>query len=95
MSGQARLGCTVRAATWKPHQGTATGLFAERTTSVTTRANQPRLWFVVVAYVPLNYLRHSGFCDSNWTAPRFLTIRTRLLKIGAQIRVSVIGWWLP
>jgi Transposase DDE domain group 1 len=65
------------------------GLFADRTSSATMRANQLRLWFAAVAYTLLNHLRHRGLRDSELARAQLSTIRARLLKIGARVTVSV------
>jgi hypothetical protein len=65
------------------------GLFADRTSSATMRANQLRLWFAAVAYTLLNHLRHSGLRDSELARAQVSTIRARLLKLGARVTVSV------
>jgi Transposase DDE domain group 1 len=64
-------------------------LFADRTSAHTMRANQLRLWFASVAYVLLNLLRHFGLKGTELERAQAGTIRTRLLKIGAVVRVSV------
>jgi hypothetical protein len=65
------------------------GLFADRTIAHTMRANQLRLWFASVAYVLLNLLRHFGLKGTELERAQAGTIRTRLLKIGAVVRVCV------
>jgi Transposase DDE domain group 1 len=65
------------------------GLFADRTSSATMRANQLRLWFAALAYTLLNHLRHSGLRDTELARAQVWTIRCRLLKIGARVTVSV------
>lgn len=64
-------------------------LFADRTSTETMRANQLRLWFSSVAYVLLNELRRIALCSTEFARAQCNTIRTKLLKIGAQVRVSV------
>ncbi|GAN34992.1 IS1380 family transposase [Candidatus Brocadia sinica] len=64
-------------------------LFADRTSTETMRANQLRLWFSSVAYVLLNELRRIGLCSTEFSQAQCSTIRTKLLKIGAQVKVSV------
>jgi hypothetical protein len=64
-------------------------LYADRTSTATMRANQLRLWFASMAYVLLCALRrialqHTPFADASCG-----TIRLKLLKIGAIVRVSV------
>jgi hypothetical protein len=65
------------------------GLFADRTSSATMRANQLRLWFAALAYGLLNHLRHGGLRDTELAHAQVSTIRCRLLKIGARVTVSV------
>ncbi len=65
------------------------GLFADRTSSATMRANQLRLWFAAMAYVLVNQLRHIGLRDTELARAQVSTIRCRLLKIGARVTVSV------
>jgi hypothetical protein len=64
-------------------------LFADRTSSATMRANQLRLWFSSLAYVILNELRRVGLRATKLARATCETIRLKLLKIGAQVRVSV------
>ena len=64
-------------------------LFADRTSTHTLLANQIRLYFSAVAYLLLCALRRLGLKGSEMAQAQCGTIRTRLLKIGAQVRVSV------
>ncbi len=64
-------------------------LYADRTSAATMRANQMRLWFASFAYVLLCALRRIGLVHTRLAAASCGTIRLKLLKIGAQIRVSV------
>jgi Transposase DDE domain group 1 len=64
-------------------------LFADRTSAATLRANQLRLWFSSVAYLLLHELRQWALAGTDWAKAQCGTIRTRLLKIGAQVRISV------
>jgi Transposase DDE domain group 1 len=64
-------------------------LFADRTSAATMRANQLRLWFASFAYVLLDALRRIGLRHTQFAVATCGTIRLKLLKIGAQIRVSV------
>jgi len=64
-------------------------LFADRTSAATMRANQLRLWFASVAYVLLCALRRIGLAGTQFAAATCGTIRLKLLKIGAQVRISV------
>jgi hypothetical protein len=64
-------------------------LFADRTSSATMRANQLRLWFSSLAYVILNELRSVGLRGTRMAEATCQTIRLKLLKIGAHMKVSV------
>jgi hypothetical protein len=64
-------------------------LFATRVSAETMRANQLRLYWSVMAYVLVSGLRRLGLQGTEWAQAQVATIRTKLLKIGAQIRVSV------
>jgi len=64
-------------------------LFADRTSAATMRANQLRLWFASMAYVLMCALRRIGLKDTQFAAATCGTIRLKLLKIGAQVRISV------
>ena len=65
------------------------GLFADRTSAATMRANQLRLWFASLAYVLLCALRRIGLAHTQFAEATCGTIRLTLLKIGALVRVSV------
>jgi hypothetical protein len=64
-------------------------LFANRVSCQTMRANQVRLCLATVAYVLLRALREHGLAETELAQAQSDTIRVRLLKIGAVIRVSV------
>jgi hypothetical protein len=64
-------------------------LFADRTSAATMRANQLRLWFYSMAYVLLCALRRIGLHDTDLAQATCGTIRLKLLKIGALVRISV------
>jgi hypothetical protein len=64
-------------------------LLADRTSAATMRANQLRLWFASMAYVLISALRRIGLKDTQFAAATCGTIRLKLLKIGAQVRLSV------
>jgi Transposase DDE domain group 1 len=64
-------------------------LFGDRTSAATMRANQLRLWFASMAYVLLCALRRIALRHTQFAGATCGTIRLKLLKIGAQIRVSV------
>lgn len=64
-------------------------LFADRTSAHTMRANQLRLWFASAAYVLLNLLRRFGLKGTELERAQVGTIRLKLLKVAAIVRVSV------
>lgn len=64
-------------------------LFADRTSAATMRANQLRLWFASMAYVLMAALRRIGLAGSQFADATCGTIRLKLLKIGALVRLSV------
>ena len=64
-------------------------LFADRTSSATMRANQLRLWFASMAYVLLDGLRRIALKSTTLANATCGSIRLKLLKIGALVRVSV------
>jgi hypothetical protein len=63
-------------------------LFAGRTSAATMRANQLRLWFAAMAYALLCALRRIGLAHTQFAQATCGTIRLRLLKIGALVRIS-------
>ena len=64
-------------------------LFADRTSAATLRANQLRLWFASFAYVLLCALRRIALKPTQFAKANCATIRLKLIKIGALVRVSV------
>jgi Transposase DDE domain group 1 len=64
-------------------------LFADRTSTARMRSNQLRLYFSTFAYQLMQGLRRLGLKDTEMAHAQCQTIRLKLLKIGAQIRVSV------
>ena len=64
-------------------------LYADRTSTATLRANQLRLWFASMAYVLLCGLRRIGLHHTQFAKATCGTIRLKLLKIGALVRISV------
>ena len=64
-------------------------LYADRTSTATMRANQLRLWFASMAYVLLCALRRIGLHHTPFANASCGTVRLKLLKIGALVRISV------
>lgn len=69
-------------------------LFADRVSTETMRANQMRLYLSTMAYVLVSGLRRLGLRGTELAQAQVSTIRTKLLKIGAQIRVTVRKVWV-
>jgi Transposase DDE domain group 1 len=69
-------------------------LFADRVSAATMRANQLRLYLSVMAYLLVCGLRRVGLRATQLAQAQISTIRLRLLKIGAQIRVTVRKIWV-
>jgi hypothetical protein len=69
-------------------------LFADRVSAETMRANQMRLYLSAMAYILVSGLRRLGLQATELAEAQVSTIRTKLLKIGAQIRVTVRKVWV-
>ena len=69
-------------------------LFADRVSAETMRANQMRLYLSAMGYVLVSGLRRLGLQATELAQAQVSTIRTKLLKIGAQIRVTVRKVWV-
>ncbi len=69
-------------------------LFAGRVSAETMRANQLRLNLSASAYVLVEALRRLGLKGTGMERAQVETIRVRLLKIGARIRVTARRIWV-
>jgi hypothetical protein len=69
-------------------------LFSDRTSCSTMRANELRMWFSAVAYSLTIALRRLGLQNTDLQKAQPETIRLKLFKIGAQIRVTVRKVWI-
>jgi hypothetical protein len=69
-------------------------LFADRTSTALLRSNQVRLYFSSVAYILMQALRRLGLRGTELARAQCATIRLKLLKIGALIRLTVRRVWL-
>src|SRR5450755_4751909 len=69
-------------------------LFADRVSAATLRANQLRIYFSVMAYTLMSGLRRLGLHATQLATAQVGTIRLRLLKIGALVRVTVRKVWV-
>jgi len=70
------------------------GLFADRTSTRRLAANQLRLYLSSFAYLMMETLRRVGLAGTKWARAQSWTLRVRLLKIGAQVRVTTRKVWL-
>jgi hypothetical protein len=69
-------------------------LFADRTSAGKMRANQIRLYFSSVAYMLMQALRRLGLKGTQMAAAQCNTIRLKLLKVGAQVKITVRKVWI-
>ena len=69
-------------------------LFADRTSTSRMLSNQIRLYFSSIAYCLLQALRELGLEGTKMARAQCSTIRVRLLKIGARVRVTVRKVWI-
>jgi len=63
-------------------------LFSDRMSTETLRANQLRLYFSSLAYVLMHALRRLALAGTEWAQAQVPTLRLRLLKIAAEVRLS-------
>ncbi len=69
-------------------------LFADRTSSSSFLANQIRLYFSSIAYVLMSALRRLGLQGTEFARAQCDTIRLKILKIGARVRITVRKVWV-
>ena len=69
-------------------------LFAHRTSSATMRANQTRLYFSSIAYVLMQALRRLGLRNTEYARAQCHTIRLKLFKIGAMVKITFRKIWI-
>ena len=69
-------------------------MFADRTSTHWMPSNQLRLYFASFAYVIMETLRRVALVGTEMAKAQCHTIRLKLFKIGAQIRVTVRKIWL-
>jgi hypothetical protein len=69
-------------------------LFADRTSTGKMWSNQLRLYFSSIAYVLMQTLRRTALAGTELEKAQCGTIRLKLLKIGAQVRVTVRKIWI-
>lgn len=64
-------------------------LFADRLSTDEMKGNQLRLYFSALAYTLMEALRRLGLQGTEWAQAQVDTIRLKLFKIGAIVRISV------
>ena len=64
-------------------------LFADRLSTDEMKGNQLRLYFSALAYTLMEALRRLGLKGTAWAEAQVDTIRLKLLKIGAIVKISV------
>jgi DDE family transposase len=69
-------------------------LFADRVSAETIRANQLRIYFSAMAYILVEGLRRLALTGTEMARAQVQTIRLRLLKIGARLRITVRRIWI-
>ena len=69
-------------------------LFSRRTSGHLMRVNQMRLWYSAIAYLLINELRQRVLEGTDLANARCQTIRLKLFKIAAHIRVTVRRIWI-
>ena len=69
-------------------------LFADRTSTSSMRSNQLRLYFSSFAYILVHALRRLGLQGTELAKAQCDTIRLKLFKIGAQIKLTVRKVWI-
>ncbi len=69
-------------------------LFSDRTSTAFLRSNQIRLYFSSVAYVLMQALRRLGLQGTELAKAQCTTLRLKLLKIGALMRITVRKVWV-
>lgn len=69
-------------------------LFSDRLSTESMRANQLRLYFSSIAYVLVHALRRLALAGTEWATAQVTTIRLRLLKIAAEVRLTARRVWI-
>jgi len=69
-------------------------LFADRASTCWLRSNQIRLYFSTVAYQLMQALRRLGLAGTELAKAQCQTVRLKLLKIGALVRITVRKIWI-
>jgi len=69
-------------------------MYADRTSTHWMRSNQVRLYLSSVAYVLMSALRRMALAGTELAKAQCHTLRLKLLKIGARVRVTARRVWL-
>jgi hypothetical protein len=69
-------------------------LFADRTSTAWMRSNQIRLYFSSIAYLLVEALRRMALAGTELARAQVATIRLKVLKIGALVRVTTRRVWV-
>jgi hypothetical protein len=69
-------------------------LFADRTSCTSMKANQLRLYFASFAYCLMQGLRRLGLEGTEYARAQCGTLRLKLFKVGAQIKISARKIWV-
>jgi hypothetical protein len=69
-------------------------LYADRTSTSKMRSNQIRLYFSSIAYCLMEALRRLGLGGTEMARAQSQTMRLRLLKIGARVRLTARKIWV-
>ena len=69
-------------------------LFADRVSAETMQANQLRIYFSAIAYMLVDGLRRLALTGTEIANAQVGTIRLRLLKIGALLRITARRIWI-
>ena len=64
-------------------------MFADRTSTAHLQSNQLRLWFSTFAYLLMRQVRQVALAGTRLAKATVGTIRLHLMKIAAQVTVSV------
>jgi hypothetical protein len=67
----------------------ALDLQADRMSTHHLASNQLRLWFATLAYLLMERLRYLGLAGTELAQATVGSVRLKLLKVAAQVRVSV------
>src|SRR4051812_8998568 len=86
--------CTAGAARWRVASKNSFPYFSDRTSTAYLRSNQLRLYLSSIAYLLLEAFRRLGLNGTAMARAQCQTIRLKLLKIGALVRVTVRKVWV-